>query len=83
MTGKYKIILNIIPYDAKVTKYGLYSEVVSAGIYVYKPMDYTAQLDVFPDPSREITRRRGETYYFFLGNYLTDLFPLNKVLLPS
>lgn len=80
LTGKYKIILTIIPYDAKITKFGLYSEVVSAGIYVYKPMDYTAQLDVFPDPSREITRRRGETYYFFLGNYLTNLFPLNEVL---
>ncbi len=80
LTGKYKIILAIVPTDAKITKYGLYSEVVSAGIYVYKTMDYTSQLDVFPDPYREITRRRGDIEkYFFLGDYLKDLFPLNRI----
>lgn len=78
LTKYYFIILNIIPEIAKITKYGLFDKIVSAGVYIYKPMDYDSQLNLLPNSDIMITKLKDKTYYFFIGDYLTSLFPLNR-----
>jgi len=72
----YKIILNLIPIDNKITEYGMYDNFISAGIYVYKMFEYhqgggvKAQVDYEnPLPGS----------YTFIGDLLSKMYPLQDL----
>ena len=68
----YKIILNLIPFNCKINKFGLYEHYISSGIYVYKMFDYhhPRVLQV------EYEANKLPGYYTFIGDLLNNMYPL-------
>ena len=70
-SNNYKMIINIVPIESKIHKFGIYDKIVSAGVYIYKCFEYTKQCDI----------KSKECYdgYYFIGNYISNVWPLNKL----
>jgi hypothetical protein len=64
---------------AKVDQFGLYDQILSVGVYIYKIIEYKKQCNIH-DQYREIGRpdTAGECYTF-IGDFMTNVFPLNKI----
>lgn len=72
----YNLIIIVVPDNAKITKYGTYSQYTSAGQYTSKILEYHSQFKVLSEEEKE--RRKNDNYYF-IGDYSTDLFPMNSI----
>jgi len=64
----YFNIVGLIPVNAKICKYGIYDIISCSGPYVYKPFDYTKQVDLIYNNQDE---------YSFIGEYANNVWPLN------
>ena len=71
--GKYRNIVIVVPSHAKINLFGVYDKVVYAGVYVYKIMEYISQCPL----SRG--RMISLLHYFFIGDLISDVWPLNKI----
>jgi len=70
----FSIILNIIPHEDNgnhINSIGLYKKVISMGIYLCKPLDYSHQIQ---------TLMRGfvSEEYHFVGDLYDNLFPVKR-----
>ena len=74
--GIYYTVLNVIPIDSNTNQFGLYEKIISAGVYIYKIMDYRDQVGL--DSTRNIELNDGTIYQFF-GDLVTDVWPLNII----
>jgi hypothetical protein len=68
----YKIILNLIPFNCKINKFGLYEYYISSGIYVYKMFDYYTGRE----PQVEYFANQLPGNYTVIGDLLTNMYPL-------
>ena len=68
----YKCIVNIIPEDNRINKFGLYSNYISAGVLIYKPFEYKAKFNY--------DHRYKNDLYVFIGELLTDIYPLEHLI---
>lgn len=73
-TGKYNIILNIIPSDAVINRYGLYSDFITAGYLICKPIEYIIQSPWLKDPERNI-----DSTYKFIGDTAANVWFLKNI----
>ena len=74
--GSYSIVLNIIPHNDDcnhINSLGLYKKVISMGIYLCKPLDYSHQL-------KTVMRGSKEEEYHFVGDLYNNLFPVKQIL---
>ena len=71
----YSIVINIIPPNAKIDQYGLYTQITSAGVYIYKIFESQDLCDIKLQ-NRSLTEKK--TCYVFLGDVQTKVWPLNK-----
>jgi len=79
--GTYYCIVNMVPTDSQITKYGLYDKIVSAGVYIYKIIEYKQQCNI-DDGDRHIeSPSGGDACYTFIGDFITNLWPLNIIQL--
>jgi hypothetical protein len=75
----YKVILNILPADSKMSQLGLNEQFINAGIYVNKLFEYATGQD------KQIKRQSlgfNKLYnnkYQFSGDLLTQFWPLNEL----
>lgn len=72
----YSIVLNIIPHKDNgnhINSLGLYKKVISMGIYLCKPLDYSHQFQTLMRDSK------GEEYHF-VGDLYDKLFPVPQLL---
>jgi hypothetical protein len=83
--GGFYYLINIIPFESKINKYGMNTLIVAAGVYIYKPVDYKCQLGiefdnvVDNDTSFPISKTRSnDTCYVFIGYYFADVFPFTR-----
>ena len=76
--GTYYSIVNIIPIDATTNIFGLYDTIMSAGVYIYKIIEYKKQCNI-NDKDREIPLPGTFTCYTFIGDFMTDVWPLNEI----
>ena len=74
----YKIILNLVLYNSRIIKYGLYDKYISAGIYLYKMFEYHSPRTQVAYSDNQIP---GD--YTFIGDLLTNMWPLQDVHEPS
>lgn len=70
--GTYYLPLIVVPHTATVNEFGLYNEYVDVGIYNHKILEYTDQCSL-DDPTRNVYE------YTFMGDLLTNMWPLNKI----
>lgn len=70
----YKCIVNMVPTEAKINKYGLYTNICKAGVYIYKIIEYTIQCSFISDLARKCTDN-----YTFIGDIIDNIYPLNKL----
>jgi hypothetical protein len=68
--GTYKTILNLLPHGTSAGIFGLNASYISAGIYVYKPFEYSHHF---------ISRSKSFGPYCFLGDLLQTMWPLAVV----
>ena len=74
--GVYSIVLNIIPHNDDgnhINSLGLYKKVISIGIYLCKPLDYSNQFQT-------LMRDSKEEEYHFVGHLYDSLFPVKEIL---
>jgi hypothetical protein len=69
---KYKNIINCIESDATVLSSGLYSKIVSCGIFTMKPFEYEKQINYVSSICKQ---KMG--IYVFIGFLFNSMFPLN------
>ena len=72
--GTYSIVLNIIPHQDNgnhINSLGLYKKVISMGIYLCKPLDYSNQFQT-------LMRDSKEEEYHFVGHLYDSLFPVTN-----
>ena len=72
----YYIPISIVPYNVKITKYGLPSQYIPTGNYTCKALDYTGQCSNY-----ENNYIIGNTHYSFIGDRYNNLFPFNIIKL--
>jgi hypothetical protein len=76
----YKIILNILPAESKMSPLGINDTFLNGGMYIYKMFDYAN-----PVRNRQIYRaskgfdKLYDTRYQFAGDLLSRLWPLNEI----
>jgi hypothetical protein len=76
----YKIILNILPAESKMSPLGINDTFLNGGMYIYKMFDYAN-----PVRNRQIHRaakgfdKLYDTRYQFAGDLLSRLWPLNEI----
>ena len=75
---EYYIILNIIPPNAMINKYGLYDKIMSAGVYVYNMFEHSNHCTI-RTKDRMVKLLSIEGCYIFLGDYLENIWPLNEI----
>ncbi|MEX0598025.1 MAG: hypothetical protein WD512_16170, partial [Candidatus Paceibacterota bacterium] len=80
--GEYYAIINIIPTTSKTNQFGLYDKIMSVGIYIYKIIEYKSQCNI-DDKNREISITDAVNCYTFIGDFMTNIFPLNKIQMSS
>lgn len=80
LNGTYYTIINIIPIDDIITKFGMHSKFVTAGVYIYKILEYEEQCKL-KDDARQIKMWSGKEIkcYMFIGDTMTNVWPLNKI----
>ena len=76
--GIYKHITNIVPIESKITKFGLYSEIMDVGTYIYKPIEYLVQCQL-NNRTRVINTGGFGGCYVFIGDFQTNVWPLNYI----
>lgn len=76
--GTYYSIVNIVPLDAKTNQFGLYDKIMSVGIYIYKIIEYKDQCNI-DDKNREIDITGSSTCYTFIGDFMSNVWPLNII----
>ena len=76
----YKVILNILPAESKMSPLGINDTFINAGVYIYKMFDYAN-----PVRNRQIHRaskgfdKLYDDRYQFAGDLLSQLWPLNEI----
>jgi len=75
--GTYYTIINVLPKDAKLIEFGIYDKIVSAGTYIYKILEYKEQCKI-DDRGRSVDVDR-KSCYVFIGDFMSDLWPLNLI----
>jgi hypothetical protein len=83
--GTYKTILNLVPSPSLANEFGMNKQYISTGIYVYKIFDYAHQFPregkpLFGEEPKVVRgKKQPDTRYVFLGDLLTNMWPLQKV----
>jgi hypothetical protein len=83
--GTYKTILNLVPSPSLANEFGMNKQYISTGIYVYKIFDYTHQFPregkpLFGEEPKKIRgKKQQDTRYVFLGDLLTNMWPLQEI----
>jgi hypothetical protein len=74
----YKIIINIVPTESRLSRLGLNNKFILSGILIYKMFDYaTATTALQLERSHNTILYNGK--YKFAGDLLTKMWPLNLV----
>jgi len=71
---KYYAIINVVPINSKINNFGLYDNIVSAGVYISKILEYKEQCSI-----SGININIDKTCYIFIGNLMTNMYPLNII----
>ena len=91
LDGTYSLITFIVPQDAKITENGIYSKVIQTGIYAYKALEYSVQIDVYGDQrqrrrktksikhQRDVDWRDNPYGYYFIGDIMNQFWPLGNI----
>jgi len=91
LDGTYSLITFIVPQDAKITENGIYSKVIQTGIYAYKALEYSVQMDVYGDQrqrrrktksikhQRDVDWRDNGYGYYFIGDIMNQFWPLGDI----
>jgi ubiquitin C-terminal hydrolase len=75
--GEYYTIINIVPAKENLTIFGLNYDIVSAGVYIYKILEYKEQCNI-KDRDRSVSVD-NKSCYIFIGDLMTNIFPFNKI----
>jgi hypothetical protein len=76
--GRYYIVINILPPDTEINELGLYTKIMSVGVYIYKMFEYMQQCLVYDRPRALITPNKN-TCYIFIGDIQSKVWPFNKL----
>jgi len=83
--GTYKTVVNLVPSPSLANEFGMNKYYISTGIYVYKIFDYGHQFPregkpLFGEEPKVVRgKKQPDTRYVFLGDLLTNMWPLQKV----
>ena len=90
-TNEFTCIMNLVPKVNEITMYGTYKNVISIGNYICKIMEYDlhtlmdlehllrSEKNVPMDKHYRPTLPLRIGNYWFVGNYISGMFPLNSL----
>jgi len=73
-SDEYFSPITLITKEAKITKYGTYSQYIPSGYYICKPYNYFSQVT---KSEKKLTKYRISNYVFIADRY-TNLYPYTK-----
>lgn len=75
----YKQPIFLRDKEAKINEYGIYDNVYSSGLFVYKPYEYEDQCNITPDVSTALMYEGKRKCYLFMSKFYQDMYPMNKI----
>jgi hemerythrin len=70
-------IINMVPDDSKINKFGLYDKICSAGIFISKLFEYTQQCNL--STSDKDSPVECKETYAYIGHYFQKAWPINQM----
>lgn len=79
--GRYFIVINVIPLDADINSLGLYTKILSLGVYIYKIFEYSKQCSIQKPMESDSPRLlpNVSNCYFFIGDLQTHVWPFDEI----
>ena len=76
--GVYYIVINILPPRTEINELGLYTKIMSLGVYIYKIFDYISQCPGIHDRTDRMLMAENSCY-LFIGDFQSTLWPFNQL----
>ena len=85
--GNFHYLINIIPAESVIDKYGMNSKIVTAGVYIYKPFEYVSQCGLVKSGEEIneviIPKPESKQKYVCIAYHFENLFPFSEDIIKS